>query len=91
MANLPSQKFSLKVRDFLKGALVAVGTAVLPNLITILNSGIFPKKEQLILTGIAGLAAFLTYIGKNFFTDDTVVAEKVLTEARQEQIDKATK
>lgn len=88
MANLPSQKFTLKAKDWLKGLLIAVGAVISPNIVTIISSGRLLTAEELKYTAIVALGAAITYITKNFFTDDVQVAEKTIVEARQKQIEK---
>lgn len=64
----------LQARDFLKGLLVAAGTAILSLLIPVLDSGHLPAtwvEWKPIL--IAGVAAAATYLAKNFFTGGKIV------------------
>ena len=84
--NLPSAKYELKLSDWLKGLLVAVGTTILPALIALFNTGAFPNRSQLMAILIGGVSAGLTYVAKNFFTDTNAVAVKTINEAEKEQI-----
>lgn len=81
-SNLASQKWTLKATDFLKGALVAIGTAVLPSLAILFSSGHLPTKPEFITIGMAGVAAFITYLSKNLGTDNVKAAEKTLITAK---------
>lgn len=81
--SLPSNKFSLKKRDWLRGLLVTVGTAFLTGITTSLMNGALPGSDQLKVAGIAGLGAGATYITKNWFTNDVPAAQKTITEAQE--------
>ncbi len=83
---MKSTRFSLQTRDYLKGSVLAFGTAVITTLTQSLNSGAMPTVVQLKVAGIAGLAALGAYFIKNFFTDDVKVAEKVIVEAKEQQV-----
>lgn len=80
-------RYSLKMRDFLKGLLMA---GILPVLYIIQSSiaegnMVFNWKE----IGMTAVAGFVGYLIKNFFTDDVQVAKNVLTEAKKEGISAA--
>lgn len=78
---MQSTKFSLQARDWLKGALVAFGTAFLTSVTQWINAGALPTWPQTKVSLIAGIAALVVYLTKNFMTDDVKQSEKVLTEA----------
>lgn len=63
--------------DLGKGVLIAFGTVFLLGLYQILNAGKFPTLAELGSLALAGLAAALSYILKNFFTNSkNKLAEK---------------
>ena len=66
--------FSLKVRDWLKGLIMAIGTPV-----AYIIQGMIPNWP---LGSIekAALSATVTYLIKNFFTDDKKLAIKIINE-----------
>lgn len=70
-----SKQYSLKLNDFLKGLLMAVGTPVIAVLISSLNSGSLKFDWKAI--GIVALSAALMYLSKNFFTPSAVVVKDV--------------
>lgn len=82
---MKSTRFSLQTRDFLKGSLLAFGTAALTTLTQSLNSGAMPTLAQLKIAAVAGLAALTAYIIKNFLTDDVKVAEKIIAKAQSDE------
>lgn len=84
LSNLPSSFLSLKLRDFLKGAALAV---IVPALLAVQQSLQNPPINWKAI-GITSLATFIGYLIKNLFTNDTKEAVKVVEEARQKQIDK---
>ncbi len=63
---LTSKKFRLNAKDYLRGLLMAVGTAVFTTVEQALNLGTL----KINWTGVAaaGIGAGLVYIGKNFFS-----------------------
>jgi hypothetical protein len=61
--------FSINYRDFFKGAIVAVGTALFATLAMLLQTGQIFKKEGLLIILTATGSAFCGYVGKNFFTN----------------------
>jgi hypothetical protein len=67
-------RFSLKLRDWLKGLLMGVGVPVLYAVQELIPNWPLTPIEKI------GLGAFVTYILKNLVTDDNKVAKKVLTE-----------
>lgn len=72
---MKSSQFSLKTVDFLKGLVMAVGTPVLYLLQELIpNYNLHPLLQ-------AGIAALITYLLKNFFTDDTSAAVKTIDQA----------
>lgn len=86
MANLPSTQFTLKVRDFLKAALLAVVVPVLVVVQASLSAGELTFNWKQI--GTVALSAFVAYLAKNFLTNDVPVAEKTIQEAQTKQIEK---
>lgn len=60
---------SINWLDIGKGLLIAFGTVFLLGIGEILNSGVFPTLAQIGNLAIAGAAAALSYIIKNFFTN----------------------
>lgn len=72
---MKSSLFSLKTADFIKGLVMAVGTPVLYMLQELIpNYNLNPLLQ-------AGIAALITYLLKNFFTDDTQAAVKTIDNA----------
>jgi uncharacterized membrane protein len=70
--------FKLKLRDYLKGILMAV---VVPALVLIqqsLSAGQITIDWKAL--GISSVAALIGYLLKNFLTDDIKVAEKIIKE-----------
>lgn len=76
---MESTRFTLKLRDWLKGLVMAVGTPVLYLVQELIPNWPLTPIEK------AALSATATYLIKNFFTDDLKVAEKVLDEAEAKQ------
>jgi len=63
--------------DLGKGILIAFGTVFFLGLYQILNEGRLPTLAELGASALAGLAATLSYILKNFFTNSkNKLAEK---------------
>lgn len=60
---------NLNLQDFIKGAIVAVLTAVLATLTTLLQTGKLFDKTSLPIIGTAALTAFFAYLAKNLFTN----------------------
>lgn len=85
---LPSTRFSLNWRDAGKAILLAFLTAFFSTLALSLNAEALPTLSQLKLAGIAGVIAAISYITKNFFTNDVPTAQKILDEADKKQIEK---
>lgn len=81
---MKSTMFSLQTRDFLKGLIMA---ALIPVLLVIQQSIaagdlVFDWKA----IAMAAIAGFVGYLLKNFLTDDTKVAQKILQEAKAKEI-----
>jgi len=72
---MQSTRYSLNLLDLGKGVLVAFLTAFLTTVTQWLNLGTFPTGEQFKMSAIAGIAAAVAYLVKNFFTDDIKAAE----------------
>ena len=81
---MKSNFFNLNTKDFLKGATVAVITAVLAALTTLLQTGVLFDKSSLPVIGTAALTAFIAYITKNLFTNS--VGEMFTTEKSNKAI-----
>lgn len=73
-------RYSLKLRDFLKGALMAILVPVMYVIQSSLDAGELTFKWKQIL--IAALSGFLAYILKNFFTDEVKVAKTIVAKDR---------
>lgn len=74
-----SEQYSLNLRDFLKGALVAVLSAIVP----IINAAILSYQTESAnfvmpwaTMGIVSLGAFVAYIAKNFLEPTKVIETK---------------
>ena len=66
---MKSPFLSLNARDYIRSAIVAAGTAIGMTVLPILQSGNVPTLAQLKTAGISGIAAAVTYILKNYFTN----------------------
>jgi hypothetical protein len=67
---MQSGLFKLNLSDFLKGALVAILTAVIGALYALVQSGTFPTTfAELQPVLVAAVTAFLAYISKNLVTN----------------------
>lgn len=85
---MKSTKFSLSLNDFWKGLIIAVGTAIFPIIMQSINANQLTFDWKLIAT--TGIGAFLTYLAKNYFTDDTKAAVKTLAKQDVTMIDNST-
>jgi branched-subunit amino acid transport protein len=65
-----SKFLRLSARDFFKGLLVSVVTAVLTALLTLLQAGVEFKWKSFIPVLYAGIAALVAYLLKNLFTNN---------------------
>jgi phosphate/sulfate permease len=70
-------RFSLQLRDWLKGLIIAVGTPVLYLMQELIPNWNLTPIEK------AALSAFVTYMLKNLFTDDVKAAKKTLVKAKE--------
>jgi hypothetical protein len=70
---ITSSKFSLNVKDFLKGLLVSIGTAALVVIQTSIDAGSFNFDWKQV--SIAAVGAGVAYLIKNFFTPAQKVTE----------------
>jgi hypothetical protein len=77
-----SEKFSLNLKDFARGALLAVIAAIVPVITASLNAGNLTFDWKSI--GVTALAAFFAYLVKNFLTP----AEIVIENAPKTQVEK---
>lgn len=69
-------KYKLNLRDFVRGALMAILVPVLYIIQSSLDSGTLVFNWKQIL--IAAIAGFVSYLIKNFFTDDVKAAKKLI-------------
>lgn len=60
---------NLNIRDFVKGAIVAIFTAITTFLYDILNQNEVIDLAILKRIGMIALAAFISYLAKNLFTN----------------------
>lgn len=74
---MKSQLFSLKTRDFIKGLVIAVGTPVLYVVQEMIPGWPLTPIQK------AALSATVTYLLKNFLTDDIKEAQKTIYDAKQ--------
>lgn len=70
---MKSRFLSLNAQDLIKGVIMTVIGTAIPTLITILSEGHMPTLAELKSALIIGLAAGLSYLVKNFFTNSTDV------------------
>ena len=75
-------KYTLKTRDLLKGALMAVLVPAVYIIQTSLDAGVLTFNWKQIL--IASVSGLLAYLIKNFFTDDIKVAKNIVAQDRLE-------
>ena len=73
-------KYTLKTRDLLKGALMAVLVPAVYIIQTSLDAGVLTFNWKQIL--IASVSGLLAYLIKNFFTDDIQVAKNIIAKDR---------
>ena len=76
-------RYTLKIRDFLKAALLAIITPVLYVVQDSLAKGELTLHWKEI--AIAAVSGFVAYLIKNFFTDDVKVAKKIV-EKHEEKV-----
>ena len=79
---ISSPKFTLQLRDFLRGAILAVATPVLVIVQQTIETGVLKFNWPQI--GTVALGAFLAYIGKNFLFEPA----KVITTTTNEAVEK---
>ena len=78
-------KYTLKTRDFLKGALMAVLVPAVYIIQTSLDAGVLTFNwKQIIIAAVSGLLAYLI---KNFFTDDIKVAKNIIAKDRLDNLE----
>ncbi len=68
-----SKQFSLKLNDFWKGLIMAVGTPVIVILLSALQANSFDINWKMVAT--TGLSSLLVYLGKNFFSPSQIVVK----------------
>jgi hypothetical protein len=66
---MKSKLFTVGMKDAVRSLLLAVMTALGTGVLEVLNSGAIPDKPSIRKIGIAGAAAGMAYIIKNFFTN----------------------
>lgn len=64
-----SEFLKLNWFDILKGAIVAVASAVVASLLSLLNSGRLPAGDDWKGVGVTALTALLAYLLKNFLSN----------------------
>lgn len=64
-----TQFFTLGLRDIAKGFLVAMLTAIITGLGTVLQNGTIPTETELKNLVLIGLSAGIAYLGKNLLTN----------------------
>lgn len=84
---MKSTLYTINWKDFGRGLIIAVGTAIFPIIMQSLNQNELVFNWKLIAT--TGLGAFITYMTKSFFTDDTKSAYKTLSKQNVTIIDHA--
>ncbi len=73
-------KYTLKTRDFIKGALMAILVPAIYIIQSSLDAGVLTFNwKQIAIASISGLLAYLI---KNFFTDDIKVAKNIIAKDR---------
>ena len=82
---IPSTRFSLTARDFLKGAIISIGTSVLVVVQNSMSADTITFNWKQI--GMAAVAGFVTYLTKNYFTNDVKVAQTTLTNVAAKSTD----
>ena len=70
--------FSLKKRDFVKGLIMAIATAVLTAVYSFIEAGGLPTKDQWKNVLMIGIGAGITYLIKNFLTPTNVEAAEIV-------------
>ena len=91
MEKLPSNKLSIKAKDFLNGFFFALATSLVATIGQTLELGIIPQWEQIRTALLSGLGAGIVYVLRKFISDHVKNAEKTLQEERQKQADKLKK
>lgn len=76
---MKSGMYTLQTMDFLKGLVIAVGTAVLVVVQNSIQNGELTFNWKLIATAAVG--AGITYVLKNLLTDDTAAAVRKVESA----------
>ena len=66
---MTSSFLSITSKDVLKGFVVAVLTSIATAVIPVLQTGTPPRLDQLHAVAVAGVAAGVAYLLKNFFTN----------------------
>lgn len=74
-------RYTLKIRDFLKAALIAIITPVLYVIQDSMSKGELTLHWKEIL--VAAISGFVAYLIKNFFTDDIKTARKIIEKHEQ--------
>lgn len=79
--------FSLNWADIGKGVLVAFLTVFLAAIGQSIDAGTLPSIEQIKVAALAGLAAGIAYLIKQFFTNTVAQAKKTLDKAGIKYLD----
>lgn len=77
---MKSTKWTLQLRDFLKGLLLAVLSPIVPIIIQSISKGVFTLDWALIKT--IAIGAFSAYLMKNLPQDDVKQAQKIVDDAK---------
>ncbi len=80
-----SNQFTLNIRDFLKGLVVAV---IVPALLAVQQAITNQTPIDWKLLGGVALASFIGYLIKNFFSNDIPAAQATINEARKKEANK---
>lgn len=69
MATQKGELFSLQVKDFIKGSVIAFGAALLPSIYTLLDKDHFPTWVEFAPYLKSALSAMIVYILKNYLSN----------------------
>jgi hypothetical protein len=81
---LPSTAFTLGLKDFIKGAILAV---IVPVLVTVQQSLDNPEKVlNWKVIGMTAVGTFIGYLIKNFLSNDVPAAQATILKAEQKAV-----